>query len=338
MKVIMISRDKGVLDKESAVSHRIAEYKELFDDLEVVFIGGQWKIFSFLSAFPRAAWIARRFGKGAWITSQDPFESGIVALSIAKLFGLRLQFQLHTDVFSYFYPRHSLMNFCRMICTRALIPRANSLRVVSEKIRNEIVERHLLPEQKIFVLPIYVEKENDVHGPSYDLRAKYPEFEKIILIVARLEREKNLPLALESFQKVLRGMPKAGLVILGEGRQRAKLRDFARHLNIIESVRFEGWQTDTASAYQSADLLLVTSFYEGYGMNIIEALAAGCPVVSTDVGIAGEAGAIISNYDAGDIALKSLEILRQNKRGVLSSGVANLTKQEYLEKFKNTFV
>ena len=61
-------------------------------------------------------------------------------------------------------------------------------------------------------------------------------------------------------------------------------------------VFFEG-QTDPAQYYKMADLVLFPSRYDGYGMVIIEALAAGTPVLSTDVGIAREAGAMIAAED-----------------------------------------
>ena len=50
----------------------------------------------------------------------------------------------------------------------------------------------------------------------------------------------------------------------------------------------EPWTDDPFSYYKTADLFLLTSNYEGYGMAVVEAMAAGCPVIMTDVGLAGE--------------------------------------------------
>jgi len=61
-----------------------------------------------------------------------------------------------------------------------------------------------------------------------------------------------------------------------------------KKLKIDKSVVFEPWQNDLISYYKTANLFLVTSNYEGYGMTIVEAIASHCPVVSTDVGIAKE--------------------------------------------------
>ncbi len=357
-KVIMISRDSKVLDKDSSVYSRVLEYGNIFDELHVVVMAksagkttavnaknvffydttSKHKTASFIRVLGRAVKIAKKIGKGNWVTAQD-FESGLAALLVSKMYGLKFQLQLHTDVFSHFYPRLGAFNYVRYLLARFLIPTANSLRVVSQKIKSEILEKKLLPEGNIFVLPVLVDTNAFwASASTYDLHGKYPEFEKIVLIVARLTKEKNLDLSFEAFQKILRVLPKAGLVVLGDGREKNKLKRLAKHLDILSSIRFEGWVKDTASAYRSADLLLVTSFYEGFGMNIIEALSVGCPVVSTDVGIAGEAGAEVCNYDAGEIALKSVGILEEGIKGKLLPEFSGVTKETYLRQFKETFV
>jgi glycosyltransferase involved in cell wall biosynthesis len=83
-------------------------------------------------------------------------------------------------------------------------------------------------------------------------------------------------------------------VMLGTGRLQSSLNGDAEELGIKNRVVFEGWQ-DPVNFLGRADALLVTSHYEGYGMSIVEALAAGVPVISTDVGIAKEAGAIVTS-------------------------------------------
>jgi glycosyltransferase involved in cell wall biosynthesis len=74
------------------------------------------------------------------------------------------------------------------------------------------------------------------------------------------------------------------------------------HLGVSNRVFFEG-SKDPAPYYALADLVLVTSLYEGYGLVIVEALAVGKPVLSTDVGVARDAGAIIATLDSFAAAL-----------------------------------
>jgi 1,2-diacylglycerol 3-alpha-glucosyltransferase len=94
------------------------------------------------------------------------------------------------------------------------------------------------------------------------------------------------------------------LIIVGSGPRLASLRALATKLGISGSVAFESWvdQPTIASYYKTADLFLNTSLFEGYGMTLVEARAAGCPIVSTDVGVARECGARIVSWDPADIA------------------------------------
>ena len=64
---------------------------------------------------------------------------------------------------------------------------------------------------------------------------------------------------------------------------------------------FEGWQENLISYYKTANLFLLSSNYEGYGMTLLEAAAAGCPIISTDVGIAGELLAPETLIKPGDL-------------------------------------
>lgn len=336
MKVLMISRDEKVLERGSVPYRRMQEYRTLFDDLKIVIMRGN--IFSFLMAFAIAGRIAKDMNKSDWVTSQDPFEAGIVALVISKVFGLKLQLQLHTDVFDPHFKRHSIMNKFRVFLAKALLPHADSVRVVSERIKHSLTEHRILNTEysKVHVLPIFVDINQIKSQPiKFDLRERFPEFEKIIIIVARLEREKNISLALEAFQKILKNVPKAGLVIFGTGSEESRLKNYAKKLGISDSVKFDGWTNDPVSAYKSANLLLVTSLYEGYGMNIIEALACGCPVVSNDVGIAADAGAVIVS-DLDDMVLKVVRLMSDEAKAILNSEFV-ITKQEYLQRFKQTF-
>jgi glycosyltransferase involved in cell wall biosynthesis len=86
-----------------------------------------------------------------------------------------------------------------------------------------------------------------------------------------------------------------GLTIVGEGSEHESLIQRAKHAGIESRVEFVGWQHDIGRYLARADVVLVPSRYEGYGLVIVEALAAGVPVIATDVGVAREAGAIVAS-------------------------------------------
>lgn len=104
-----------------------------------------------------------------------------------------------------------------------------------------------------------------------------------ILCVGRLTRQKNFGLALEAFARMPR---QTQLVLLGEGEQDAMLRARAAELGIADRVRFEGYVRNVGDYLAGADALLCTSLYEGYPAALIEALAAGVPLVTTPCSLA----------------------------------------------------
>ncbi|MBC2664793.1 glycosyltransferase [Novosphingobium flavum] len=108
-----------------------------------------------------------------------------------------------------------------------------------------------------------------------------PGGDPVILVIARLEPQKNLGLALEAFAGLLRRRP-ARLSILGEGAERARLEAHARSLGIAEHVDLPGYVTDIPQRLAGASALLLSSRYEGYPAVVVEALAADVPVVTTD--------------------------------------------------------
>ncbi len=102
-----------------------------------------------------------------------------------------------------------------------------------------------------------------------------------ILSVGSLKPEKNHELLLNAFALLARRR-EASLIILGEGEQRAGLEALVRQLGIADRVALPGFRTDPWPFYASADLFVLSSATEGFGNVLVEAMAVGVPVVSTD--------------------------------------------------------
>ena len=249
------------------------------------------------------------------ITCQDPFLTAMSATGLQKECGLPLEIQVHTDIGSPNYP-HTIGNKVRKALALSYLPKANSIRVVSERIKKYLMKQLGIAAAKITVRPIFVDTEKIKNAfviAGADLRKKYPQFDRIVLMASRLTTEKNVGLALKAWKLVVGKYPRAGLIIAGSGPKENELRSLAGKRGIANSVVFEKWvDTSTlASYYKTSDVFLSTSFFEGYGMSLIEARAAGLPVVSTDVGIAPEIGAKIVNFEPRDIANALCDILRK---------------------------
>lgn len=237
-----------------------------------------------------AARIAARLRDVAVVSAQDPFESGLAGYLASRRLGVPLQLQVHTDLMSPYFKKF-FMNRVRLFIARLILPRASCVRVVSERIKRSLAPLHL--RAPVSVLPIHTDLSQLALAPRGEIRSRYREFSHLVLVVSRLEEEKNVVGAVRAFAQVLEKFPHAGLLIVGTGSQKSALQALARALGIEASVRFEGFR-EPAPYYKDANVLLNASWYEGYGLSIVEALVLHCPVVSTDVGVAREAGARIA--------------------------------------------
>jgi len=195
-------------------------------------------------------------------------------------------------------------------------------------------------------LPIYseIKKEGGIN-----LREKYPGYDLYILMVARLSHEKNVKLALKTMNEVVKNI-KALLVIVGDGAERKSIESEIGALKLENSVRLEGWQDNLPGYYASADFLLVTSNYEGYGLSAVEAISAGLPVIMTDVGVAGE---IIKNGMNGFIApvgssyvlsgeilkvFKDADLRLKLKEGAKNTKLPYASFEDYRDKLVNSWI
>ena len=103
----------------------------------------------------------------------------------------------------------------------------------------------------------------------------------VVLAVGRLEKPKDFPTLIKAFARLASRRP-CRLIILGEGKERKKLEGLVQGLKLSDRVSLPGW-VDNPFAYMSrASLFVVSSIYEGLSMVLVEALACGCPCVSTD--------------------------------------------------------
>ena len=104
---------------------------------------------------------------------------------------------------------------------------------------------------------------------------------QVVLAAGRLNKQKDFPTLLAAFAKLLVHRP-ARLIVLGKGRLRPMLTAQARELRIAEHVDFPGFVENPCTFMAKASLFVLSSRHEGLGTVLIEAMACGCPVVSTD--------------------------------------------------------
>jgi len=126
----------------------------------------------------------------------------------------------------------------------------------------------------------------DHQEPCCTLRDEYglPQDAPIVGVVARLEPEKGHPTLLDAWPAVLRAVPKARLLVVGEGGRREALEEQARALGVAGQVVFTGRRDDIPAVTAALDVAVLPSYREAQGLTILEAMALSRPVVASNVG------------------------------------------------------
>ncbi|MBI2640379.1 MAG: glycosyltransferase family 4 protein [Candidatus Sungbacteria bacterium] len=371
MRVLVIGREPNLFDENSEAFKRIRKYAGLFEELHIISGEKQrhvpkqygnlflWPACSGLSPF--RLWKAWRLGKEIGrkygtqiIDAQDPGEWGLVAWLVARSAKLPLRLQIHTDIFSPWYRRAGWKELLRYRLARFLIPRADCIRVVSERIKRSIlsVTSYRLPAN-ITVLPIFTDTEKFLKTKlDFKTEARFRNYDFKMISVGRfVDKEKNFSMLIRMMQDFVKVCPKALLVLVGDGPDRELYKLQATSYKLENNVIIESWRDDLPSFYKSFDLYLMSSNYEGWGRTAIEAMAAGVPMVMTDVGLAGEAardgknGRVIPVGDRNAMLEAVVEMYRDPEQR-LRYGRAGLetirnletrTEEEYFKKYASSY-
>jgi glycosyltransferase involved in cell wall biosynthesis len=130
----------------------------------------------------------------------------------------------------------------------------------------------------------------------------------VIGSVGRLVEQKDYPTQLRAFALAAARVPNLRMAIAGDGPLRSTLEHLARELGIADRVRFLGNQEDVPALLRSVDLFVLSSKFEPFGVALLEAKAAGLPIVATAVNevpkivVDGESGLLTSPENAPNMA------------------------------------
>ena len=244
------------------------------------------------------------------VTTQDPFYRGIVGMRLAKKMNIRLNVQVHADL--------NAQGFLKKRMAKKVLKKADSIRVVSEKIREQVEEIGVTAP--ITVLPVFVDT------ARFSSIERTPSDVPTILWIGRFESEKYPLRAISIHKEVWEHIPEVKLIMLGAGSLEDELKEVADN-----SISFPG-HVDPVEYLETATVVLSTSRAESWGASIVEALAAGVPVVAPDVGIAKEAGAIVVPRDQLTDAV--ISVLKE--KPVASLNIATYSKEEWIKKWQES--
>jgi len=207
---------------------------------------------------------------------------------------------------------------------RLLARLSDRIVTVSEGQRRELAGYGIAPLEKITVVPLGFELEDLLACESHrgELRRELglAAEDKLIGIVARLVPITNHRLFLQAAQVVAEAMPQARFLVVGDGELRGELKAYAHGLGMDGRVLFTGWRRDLPRLYADLDVVALTSINEGTPVSLIEAMAAGVPVVATAVGgvpdvvADGETGYLVKAGDVKGMAEAIIELLKSPEK------------------------
>jgi glycosyltransferase involved in cell wall biosynthesis len=161
----------------------------------------------------------------------------------------------------------------------------------------------------------------DHQEPCCTLRDEYgmEPGAQIVGVVGRLEPEKGHPTLLEAWPLVLREVPSAYLLVVGEGSRREALEQQARELRIAHRVVFTGRRDDVPAVTAALEVAVLPSYREAQGLSILEAMALSRPVVASNVGGIpemiedGRTGLLVEPHDAQALAAAIARLLKDHQ-------------------------
>ncbi|MFH0805086.1 MAG: glycosyltransferase family 1 protein [Patescibacteria group bacterium] len=213
----------------------------------------------------------------------------------------------------------------RMVGPGRIFRRADSLIAVSEFTKRDVVHTYRVPEGRVQVVRSGVNREQFM-APSdtaaVRVRQRYQLSEPYVLFLGNVEPRKNIPGLLEAW-RILQTSPfPYQLVLAGSVVDPSWLR---RH----PGVRFLGYipEEDKPALYRGATLFVYPSFYEGFGMPVLEAMASGCPVITSQATalpeVAGDAAILVDPYNVNELAEAIRQVATQEslRRSLIESGL-----------------
>jgi glycosyltransferase involved in cell wall biosynthesis len=272
-----------VAGRESATEGSMLDLGRLGDvrAVRVSALGREISPFDDVRAVAALTGIARSFRPH--IVHTHLAKAGALGRPAARLAGASAVIHtFHGTVFKgYFSDRRSAMI---VNAERVLARMSTRLIAITPSQRQELIDRGIGDSRKVVEIPLGLDLTPltvPLDRTEARSRLGLPLDRPIVAIVARLVPVKNVELFLRAFARL---KEPAMAIVVGDGSDRADLEHVAGELDLNERCRFVGWQADMRAVYAAADIVALSSKSEGSPVSLIEAMAAGRAVVSTNVG------------------------------------------------------
>ncbi|MBM7569847.1 N-acetyl-alpha-D-glucosaminyl L-malate synthase BshA [Aquibacillus albus] len=199
------------------------------------------------------------------------------------------------------------------------IEKSDMVTAVSKSLVNQTLDM-LHVEKDIEVVYNFVDEQQYYYKPNPDLRKQFKikDDEKVIVHISNFRKVKRVEDVIYAFEKIVEQVP-SKLMLIGDGPEYTEIRQLVKDLGLSNYVLFLGKQKNIAELLSLADLKLLLSEKESFGLVLLEAMACGVPCIGTNIGgipeviVHNKNGFIVEVGDIEMISDKSIELLSNEK-------------------------
>lgn len=253
-------------------------------------------------------------------------KAGTLGRLAAMLAGVPVRIHtFHGHIFHSYFGRRKTKIF--LAIERVLAYFTDKIVTLSPNQKRELSEEFkLAPKEKFAVIPLGLDLEPFFKSDTKRgiLRKEFGIADNCLLVgtVGRLVGVKNHRMFLDAAARISKRNPgcKVKYLIVGDGELKDELMSYSRAIGLENDVIFTGWRKDLVALYADLDIIALTSTNEGTPVCLIEAMAAGKPVIGTCVGGVrdlikdGYNGLVVENGEVGELANRILELVNDEDR------------------------
>lgn len=262
------------------------------------------------------------------------FPTGVLSLIGKKLFGIPYVVTVHGgDIDKMAAKSERIAGY-----TRKVLQGADAVITVGERLKNDVVGKFGVEEERVHVMSMGVNTEIFQPMPIAEARKHLdiPATEKLLLFVGNMIEAKGVLELVDAFDIVRKSHPEAALHFIGSGKDENFMETLAKRL-LSKDVRISHHeplpQKEIAKWIAAADVFVLPSHHEGFGLVALEAMAVGTTVVGSDVGglsflLGNEAGILVEPKNPDSLATglkRALEETPETRRRIASEKVAEHT-------------
>lgn len=226
----------------------------------------------------------------------------------------------HNSEISLIYKKGVIIGTILKLIENFIVKRVDKIILVDERTKNFFLKNFTDLKDKMVVIPVSIDIDKFKPMDKQAMRKKYNfnKNDKILVFNGRFNKEKQLDILIESFKIVQKKLTNCKLIVIGDGPEKKNLLKLSES---VDGITFTGLIQHELipEILNVADVFVLCSLFEGMPTVVLESLACGVPVVSTDVGdvnkvvINGKSGYIVKDADPKEISNKIIKLLTSTK-------------------------